>query len=148
MSCLWILILLLYVSVCLRPLKNNIHTNPKRDFFCFLYWKNTHKIYIKMRNTQENWITIAKHGNHFLTALHNELVNKIRISMIETLGAASRREYLNLICVECVAYCSYLWFCASKWLDRPKFWNETFTSSKFTWSTSVKFFCFLNMFWC
>lgn len=48
--------------------------------------------------------------------------------MNETLGAASRREYINLICVECVAYCSYF-NSVCKWFDRPKFWNETHTSS-------------------
>lgn len=34
----------------------------------FSLLKNTHKFYIEMRNTQENWVIIAKHGNHLCTA--------------------------------------------------------------------------------
>lgn len=96
-------------SVCLQPFEKGLHI--KSGIFLFSLLKNTHKIYIKMRNTQENWIIIAKHGNHFLTALHNELVTKIRISMIETLGAVSRTENFNLTCEECVAYVVHICFC-------------------------------------
>lgn len=102
--------------MCL-PLKR-LHTNPKRDFL-FSLFKNTHKIYIKMRNTQENWIIIAKHGNHFLTALHNQLVNKFWISMIETLGAASRREYFNLnLGWMCCILFIFVFLCASGLIDQ------------------------------
>lgn len=140
MPCFEILILIVDVSVrlsiclCVCGLQKD-DISMQKETFWFLYWK-THTIYIK------NALYTRERSHRCQTwqpfQLHNERVNQIRNSMIETLQA---EESISTYFVWNVLHSVQMCVLVS---EGPTFWNETFTivslPFKFTWSKIVVLF--------
>lgn len=94
--------------VCLsEAFKKMTYQCKNRLFLIFFIEKHTHDLHKNALYTRERshrcqtWQPFQ---------LHNERVNQVRNSMIETLQAASRGEDFNILCVERVAFCSNVCF--------------------------------------